>query len=198
MGDTSKTDAPRAQPLSAPPKQVLEYAQTCVQYVKKNMGVPLDFRIETLPILDHYLRQARSAKAERPEAGILIATVAGCYLGEVIRGRHAVDWDLCSDDPLRWKIVDPSGALTVFPVALVQVAIEGLRSERELEFFSFESKLNRALVARLDRLPQVDEEEYIAPSTRVEVIDIAFELLAGLKRKSARRDCCDGDGDCHH
>jgi len=200
MGDTSNLDAPRAQEIPPPPQQVADGAQTCVLYVEKNLGVPLDFSVETLPILDHYLRAARTADAERPETGALVATVAGCYLGEVLRLRHPLQWDLTADDPLRWKLTSPDAAIIVFPVALARVAIEGPAAEPNFEVFALETKLRTALARRLDELPAVAEEEYVAPSTRVEVVDMAFDLLTGWQQQAEpTHDCdCGDDCDCKH
>lgn len=171
-----------------------------MQYVEKNLGVVLDFSVETLPILDHYLRLARTADSERPETGDLVATVAGCYVGEVLRLRHELQWDLTADDPLRWKLVAPTGALVVFPVALARVAIEGPAAEPKFEVFALETKLRKALARRLDELPAVAEEEYVAPSTRVEVVDMAFDLLTGwYQQAEPKHDCdCGDDCDCKH
>jgi hypothetical protein len=196
MGDTSNLDAPRAQEILPPPQQVADGAQTCVQYVEKNLGVALDFSVETLPVLDHYLRLARTADSERPETGALVATVAGCYVGEVLRLRHDLRWDLSADDPLRWKLASPERSLVVFPVALARVAIEGPAAEPNFEVFALETKLRNALARRLDELPAVPEEEYVAPSTRVEVVDIAIDLLTGWYQQVEPSHSCDCGDDC--
>lgn len=182
MGDTSKSDAPRAQPPAPPNKNVGDYAQTCVQYVLASTGVPLDYSTDTLPLLDHYLRDARHAIADRPESEPLVATVAGCYLGEVMRARHALVWDLQAEDPLDWRVTNPQGNVAVMPVAIARAALAGPGSRLNLEVFSLEPSLRRALGDRLDLLPEVDEEDFLAPSTRVEVLDIAMDLLTGSKQ----------------
>jgi hypothetical protein len=51
--------------------------------------------------------------------------------------------------------------------------------EQHLETFRLAPNLKKALARRLQALPPVPDEEYIAPSTRVEVVDIAFDLLKG-------------------
>ncbi len=175
MGDTSNSVAPREQDHTPPPNEVADGAQTCIRYVQKNLGIALDYQPETLPVLDHYLREARASSG--PETTELIASVAGCYLGEVLRSRHPLTWDTQHDDPLQWSLTAPS--ITVFPLAIARVALEGPDAERQFETFRLAPKLQKALARRLQALPPVPDEEYIAPSTRVEVVDIAFDLLTG-------------------
>jgi hypothetical protein len=147
--------------------------------VEKSLGVLLDYSTETLPVLDHYLREAGSPGANLPETTLLLATVAGCYLGEVLRARHPLQWNLDHEEPLHWSLTSQDASITIFPVAIARIAIEGIAAERLLEAFRLESKLKKALANRLGNLPPVSNEEYVAPSTRVEVIDIAFDLLSG-------------------
>ena len=175
MGDTSNSVAPRVQDHTPPPNEVADGAQTCIRYVQKNLGIALDYQTETLPVLDHYLREARSSST--PETTELIASVAGCYLGEVLRFRHPLTWNTQHDDPLLWSLSAPS--ITIFPLAIARVALDGPDVERQLETFRLAPNLQKALARRLQALPPVPDEEYIAPSTRVEVVDIAFDLLTG-------------------
>ena len=46
------------------PEQVLEFASQAVEYVRRSLGVTLEYDSETLPILDHYLRHVTSAAVE--------------------------------------------------------------------------------------------------------------------------------------
>lgn len=178
MGDTSNPGAPRVQDHTPPPDRVADGAQSCILYVEKSLGVPLDYSTETLPVLDHYLREAGSPATNQPETALLLATVAGCYLGEVLRARHPLQWNL-DDQPLRWSLTSHDARITIFPAAIAYIAIEGIVAERSVEAFALDSKLKKALAQRLALLPPVSNEEYVAPSTRIEVIDIAFDLLAG-------------------
>lgn len=179
MGDTSNPGAPRAQDHTPPPDRVADGARSCILYVEKSIGVTLDYTTETLPILDHYLRTAGAPGANQPDTTLLLATVAGCYLGEVLRSRHPLQWDLGQQDPLRWSLTSHDASITLFPVAIARIAIEGIAAERQVEAFQLEDKLKKALTRRLSNLPAVSDDEYVAPSTRVEVIDIAFDLLSG-------------------
>ena len=70
-------------PSNDAPSEIVDLSQACVRYVHDSLGFALDFTRETLPVLDHYLRQ--SVRGARDEAVDLMARVAGAYFGEVVR-----------------------------------------------------------------------------------------------------------------
>lgn len=161
--------------MEAPPA-VAEFAQTCVRYVQTALGVALDFEPETLPLLDHYLRQARKDALDRPETIPLLATVAGCYLGELLRRRHGGSWTVEGDEAETWSVQLLDAPVAVLPVVLAREAITG-EADPELAPIQISDELRQAVTDHLADLPQVSEEEFLSPSTRVEVIDIAVDLL---------------------
>ena len=179
MGNTSSWD--RSSTNTPVPIEVVDGAQTCVQYVQKNLGIALDYQTETLPVLDHYLREARAQGS--PHTHALIASVAGCYLGELLRARHPLCWEPLAQDQLLWSLSAPS--ITIFPVAMAHVALVCPKAEKQWEVFRFAPPLRQALTRRLQALPVVSDDEYVAPSTRVEVVDMAFEWLEATNNKHA-------------
>ena len=181
---------PQISSVSAPPAAVEDGAKACVEYVEKKYGIKLDFQIETLPILDHYLREARD-KSVPDDAKSLVASVAGCYFGEVLRSRFPLTWDPADVDHASWSM--STTYVTVFPVAMARVAIDGVESERVTESLRLDPKLSASLAHRLRQLPPVSEDEFTSLSTRLEVLDIAFELLASGSQTASHHDgaCCD-------
>lgn len=165
--------------MEAPPA-VAESALTCVKYVQAALGVALDFEPETLPLLDHYLGQARQDARDRPETIPLLATVAGSYLGELLRRRHGGEWTVEGDDTDAWSLRLLAAPITVLPVVLAREAITGL-SDPELAPIQISDELRQAVSDHLAALPGVSEDEFLSPSTRVEVIDIAVDLLRAYK-----------------
>jgi hypothetical protein len=169
--------APEDRRAEPPPSEVQDLAEACVRYVERAVGVRLDYEPETLSILDHYLREARASAASQPPSLALIAHAAGAYFGEVVRRRHASWWRIDGDDPGAWRIELESVYLSVSPVQLV---VDALFRDHELEAserLELEEEDRAAVAARLAELPQVDEDEFYAPSTRLEVIDIAVEVI---------------------
>ena len=159
-----------------PPGKVLELAAAAVRFVLAKYKVELDFTPDTLPMVDHYVEEARAGVAERPETLALTAHAIGAYLGEVVRRHHACWWRIDDDDPGAWRLEFRNVFLTFYPV---QVAYTALTRDEEEAFSGFELPPGDrdALVERLAQLPAVSEDEYYAPSTKVDVLDIAVDAL---------------------
>ena len=66
-----------------PSPQLIDLAENCVNFVKRSLQLPLDYTQDTLPILDHYLRVARS---ETKKASVLspLVPAAGAYFGVLL------------------------------------------------------------------------------------------------------------------
>ena len=180
---------PSEQPLEPAPEKVRDLAEACVRFVERSLKVKLDYEPETLPLLDHYLASARDAAGERPEAGALVAHAAGAYLGEVVRRRYPSWWRLDGDDPGAWRIELSPVYLSFSPVQLVADALLRSSDLEASERLELEEEDREAVAARLAELPPVDEDEFYAPSTRLEVIDIAVEAIR------ARRLAAGDEGD---
>jgi hypothetical protein len=176
---------------SAAPDRVRDLAEGCVRFVEQALGVKLDYEPETLSLLDHYVEQARAAAAAQPTAAALVAHLAGAYFGEVVRRRHPSWWRAEGDDPSAWRIELESVYLSFSPVQLVADALfrgeEGVAEAAERLELTEEDR--DAVAARLADLPPVPEEEFYAPSTRLEVIDIAVEAIRA--RRMAEGDDAD-------
>ena len=183
--------------VTPPPERVGELAEACVRFVERAIGVKLDYQAETLSLLDHYLEEGRKAAREKPETAALVAHAAGAYFGEVVRRRHASWWRAEGIDPAMYRLELESAYLSFSPVQLMADAL--LRTDRTAdeeeespgdedasERLELEEEDREAVAQRLAELPPVSDREFYAPSTRLEVIDIAIEAIR------ARRM---GDGD---
>lgn len=195
----SALSAAAVEPVAPPPSTVEDLAEGCVRFVERALGVRLDYRPETLPLLDHYLEQARGATSERVEALPMVAHMAGAYFGEVIRRRHASWWRLDGEDPTYWQVQFGSVYLAFSPVLFVREALtREHRADAALDLaedslsgdpaaLELEEDDREAVAARLAELPSVSENEYYAPSTRLEVIDIAVDAIRS-RRLAAGED----------
>src|SRR6202000_3367386 len=109
------------------PARVREYAEQAVAYVKRALGVTLEYDSDTLPLLDHYLRTV--GEAETHAIQLVIAT-AGSYFGEVVRRNLGGRWELQPSgeasphrvDDADWRVVLPTG-LNFSPVGFVASAL---------------------------------------------------------------------------
>ncbi|MBI4703052.1 MAG: hypothetical protein HY744_18200 [Deltaproteobacteria bacterium] len=175
----AQDDDPRRSP---PPATVDELAAACVRYVSRALRVAPDFSRETLPLVDHYLEQAASAAGLRPETLPLTAHTIGAYLGEVVRRTHPCWWRIGGDDPARWRLEFRDAYLKFYPVQVVLSALTRRQPGHEdTSGLELDAEEREGLRARLAELPQVTEAEYYAPSTRLEVIDIALDVIAAAR-----------------
>ncbi len=165
------------------PGAVMELAAACVRFVLAKYKIEPDFTKETLPFVDHYLEEARAAVAERPEALALTAHAVGAYIGEVVRRSHACWWRIDRDDPGAWRLEFRNVWLSFYPVQVVYDALT--RDDGDTSFGGFEltPEDRDALLERLSNLPQVSEQEYFAPSTKLEVLDIAVDALLAQRAR---------------
>jgi len=173
-GDASVAADRRREP---PPERVRDLAEACVRFVERSVGVKLDYEPETLSILDHYLTGARPAAGERPAAGVLVAHAAGAYFGEVVRRRYPSWWRLEGEDPGAWRVELEPVYLSFSPVQLMADALFREGDPDADERLELEEEDRQAVAARLAELPPVGDDEFYAPSTRLEVIDIAIEAV---------------------
>ena len=164
---------------AAPPDAVAELADACVRFVERKLGVRLDYSPETLPLLDHYLLEARAEVRDRPELIPLLVNAAGAYFGEVVRRRVPSWWHMPTTDPTSWQIQAEPVYLWFEPVAMAYDALLGGERDEEgmMAKLEIEDEDRDALEQRLAELPAVDEDEFYALSTRLEVIDIAADVI---------------------
>lgn len=161
------------------PEAVAELADSCVRFVERNLGVRLDYTPETLPLLDHYLGEARREVADKPELLALVVNAAGAYFGEVVRRRIPSWWHMPSSEPSSWQIQAEPIFLWFEPVAVAYDALIRGEGEEEgtLAKLEVDEEDREALEYRLAELPGVSDEEFYALSTRLEVIDIAADVI---------------------
>lgn len=187
-------------PSADSPAEVVEYADQAVQYVRRALGMPLEYDSETLPLLDHYLR---SVPGENAAAAHLVAATAGAYFGEVVKRRLGGEWDLPSRDPGSWRLVLPTG-LWFSPAAVALAVIVGSDEEDgslgdeitdpeadAVTGSDWDASLNapgplRPLVAQvLDSMADVTHDDYYSLCGRLDTIEHVESVLAGVT--SARR-----------
>lgn len=179
---TPDAAAQRARALRAAPQAIDDLAKLCVASVDRAIGVQLDYGPETLSILDHYVRQAATTEARegRHAALDLAARTVGAYFGEVLRRRFSAWWHPVGDDVAGWQLRFEDVFLTVSPYALACTALGLLEPDGIMEAgIVIEEEELDDIAEHLARLPLVTEEEFVAPSTRFDVLEIVVDQLKG-------------------
>ena len=162
------------------PSEILDLAQACVRYVRDALGFELDFTPETLPVLDHYLRQ--SVRGSGPEAIELMARVAGAYFGELVRRRlSGTRWAQAEDDARRQRLEFERFFLCFNPIGAALEAIAGEPSEGWHAHFQVLDDARIAVSAVLEAGAEVPEEDFFTLAMRLETLEQVADLVSGIE-----------------
>jgi len=164
---------------------VAEATSACLDYVQRATGMMLDFRPETLSVLDHYAATVRKELIQRPELGPLVARALGAYFGEVLRAHFSGFWRVPSANVHDWQHCFRVVFLWINPIGVGYDAVYGgeqhdgprshLRTAPEDRDF---------LQQRLEVIPPLPEDEYYLFTTRYDVIEACVESLAARLEQS--------------
>jgi hypothetical protein len=162
--------------------QLPELAATCEQQVERALGFPLAGELETLPILDHYIKSSRAALEARPELLPVLERTIGAYFGRLLVDHFDGSWQLVGPDVHSWFVTLRQVYLALNPVGVVRQALTwGLRPELSEGGPAPELILARddreRVETRLALLPPMREEDFYTLSTRVETLEIAVAVL---------------------
>jgi hypothetical protein len=159
----------------AVPKQVREYADEAVAYVRRALGVTLEYDSDTLPLLDHYLR---SVPADQAATLQLVVATSGAYFGEVVRRRLGGRWDTQGEEG-DWRVVLPTG-LNFSPTgfvasAIAQADLEDLDSELDAP-----PRMRPYVQQALQRMGEVSIEDYYSLCGRLDTLEHVHEVLVAV------------------
>ncbi|HTB78481.1 MAG TPA: DUF6278 family protein [Polyangiaceae bacterium] len=163
-------------PQPPAPANVAELAAACVRFVATRYGAALDFAPETLSFVDHWLREARAEIAERPEAADVVQAAAGAYLGEVIRRTFGGFW-VAEGDHADWRLELERVYCAFNPIGMAREALLLDTADGWHAHFELDPGEAEAIERRLAALPEAEDDEFYAPSTRFDVVSILFEAL---------------------
>lgn len=159
-----------------PPQDVFEFAERAVDYVRRAVGMTLDYTPETLPILDHWLDGVPRDRATMVE---LVAATAGAYFGEVVRKALGGEWVATEGAPPSWRL-RLTGGVELSPVGFAAEAI--LEGEVEGYDGSFDVPPDtRAAVEQALSELEVPEDEYYSLSGRLETLMTVVDLVVARR-----------------
>lgn len=157
--------------------------------VRDELGFELDYTVETLPVVDHYCRQARRG-ARWPDGAEHLAETVGAYFGEVLRVHYGTGcrWHLGADGSHAWRLEFERFFLCFNPVGIaLELLLEGKAHGWNADFVTL-PEVADDLEAHLDSLPGVSEDDYYTLSVRSEVLETIQAFLELWQRAQAERD----------
>lgn len=172
--------------LDSVPPRVREYADQAVSYVQRALGVQLEYDSNTLPVLDHYLR---NVPEDQPAALQLVVATSGAYFGEVVRQRLGGRWEL-ADQEAEWRMVLPTG-LNFSPVGFVAAAIARADLEDLDSEIAAPPRMLPYVQRALARMGEVSIDDYYSLCGRLDTLEHVHEVLVAV----AARMLGDGDAD---
>ncbi len=166
----------KVEPLTPAPPVIAELCAACMRFVASKYKVSLDGTPDTLSLVDQYVRDAREAIKERPESIDLVAPAIGAYLGEVMRQQFGGEW-ASEGDHESFRLYFSTVYLSFNPIGMAREALLMREAEGWNAHLTVDPGEREAIEERVAAMPDVDEEEYYLPTTRVEVVTAVVETL---------------------
>ena len=158
------------------PPRVREYAEQAVAYVRRALGVTLEYDSDTLPLLDHYLRNVPGDQLATVQ---LVVATSGAYFGEVVRRHLGGRWEATSGEEEDWRLVLPTG-LNFSPAgfvasAIAQADIDDVDSELDAP-----PRMRPYVQQTLARMGEVSVEDYYSLCGRLDTLEHVHEVLVAV------------------
>ncbi len=160
----------------AVPERVREYADQAVAYVRRALGVTLEYDSDTLPLLDHYLR---SVGTEQNATLELVVATSGAYFGEVVRRRLGGRWEVSGEGGEEWRVVLPTG-LNFSPAGFVASAIAQADLEDLDTSLDAPPRMRPYVQQTLQRMGEVSVDDYYSLCGRLDTLEHVHEVLVAV------------------
>jgi hypothetical protein len=161
--------------LDSVPLRVREYADQAVSYVRRSLGIQLEYDSNTLPVLDHYLR---TVPEDQPAALQLVVATSGAYFGEVVRQRLGGRWELAEQEA-EWRIVLPTG-LNFSPIGFVAAAIARADLADLDSEIAAPPRMLPYVQRALARMGEVTVDDYYSLCGRLDTLEHVHEVLVAV------------------
>lgn len=167
------------------PAAIEQLSEGCVRFVQQALSLPLDYAPETLPILDHYVRER--GRDGREEISALLAPPTGAYFGEVVRRTLGyVRWHSPGDDYDRYRVEFEPFFLSFNPIGIATEVIRQGQVAGPGAFFDVLDEARELLKETLAKHARVPTEDYYTFTMRYEVLEQVADVLFALE--SARKE----------
>ena len=162
------------------PVEVEEYAKQAVEAVRRALDFDLEWDSETLPVMDHYLKEVKSRDPAMVE---LVAAAGGAYFGEVVRRKLGGRWELGDGGPEAWRLGLSTG-LSFSPMGVAASVI--VRGDLQ----DFDSALDAtddvrpSLERILGRMDAMAEDVFYSLCGRYDAVEHVHAVLLEEQRRA--------------
>lgn len=171
------------------PAVIEQLSDGCVRFVQQALNLPLDYTPETLPILDHYVRErGQSGDGRgREEISELLAPATGAYFGEVARRTMGyVRWHCPGEEYELFRLELEPFFLTFNPIGVAVEIVGKGQVAGPGAHFEVLDEAREMLKETLNKHSRVPTEDYYTFTMRYEVLEQVAEVLFALE--SARKE----------
>lgn len=163
------------------PEVVEDLALGAFRMVKEKLAFELDFTPDTLPVLDHYLRELRGADENTLS---VVAPCAGAYFGEVLRrSLPGLRWGGTAGEYSGWRVEADHVFLCFHPIGMVLETLYGEAVDGHPAHVAILPGDREAVDRSLENAGPVREDDFHRLAIRGEVIEQTLSVLEELARQ---------------
>lgn len=164
------------------PAVVEDLALGAFRIVKQALDLELDFSMETLPILDHYLSTLPDGDDGEPDQKQLavVGPCAGAYFGEVCRRTlTGLAWSLPDDaqEYREWRLEAPAHDLSFNPIGAALEEVFGEPLADWHAHLELPNEGRKKVDAALEAAGPVREDDFFRLAVRHEALELALSAL---------------------
>jgi hypothetical protein len=189
----------------AAPDEIRDLAERCVAHVRHRLDFELDYSVETLSVVDHFVAAvlAEEGEGEPPPPGHprrsaivhLLAPAVGAYFGEVLRRAFPCRWRFAAAGPQAWAIEFEEVFVRINPAGAAAEAFFGRAFEDLSGAIVTAPELAGVVDERLAVAPPLPEDEFYTLAARLEALQIVEDYLAERAARFGAIGCAPEDYD---
>jgi hypothetical protein len=181
------------------PAEICELAERCVVHVRSRLAFELDYTVDTISVLDHFVASilAEEGEGEPPPRGHarraalmhLLAPTVGAYFGEVLRRAFPCRWRFTAEPAEKWAIEFEQVVLRINPAGAAAEAFFGDTVDGWSGAIVTAKELEPIVRERLAVAPPVPEDEFFTFAARHEALQIVEDYLGERAARLGAPDC---------
>jgi hypothetical protein len=187
------------------PDEIRELAERCVAHVRYRLGFELDYTVDTLSVLDHFVSAVLAEEGggappppgheRRTSLSLLLAPTVGAYFGEVLRRAFPCRWRFTAEAADRWAIEFEEVFLRLNPAGVAAEAFAGAPFASWSGALETAPELAPVIHERLAAAPPIPAEELYTFAARHEALQIAEDYLKERAARFGAPGCSPADYD---